>query len=392
MAAAKKGPAQNPALQILPLPEIVREHHRVVLERPMRQWQETLKVPPVLLLTGPSGVGKRSVAHFLAQWLLCERAGFQSPTAGSESEEELGGGLFGDSPGLGFDPEPAQPSESASADGPCGSCPSCQRALSGNWVDFTEISSESEEDSPGTGTLKIEQFRKLKETLGFGSYSGGYRITLIREADRMTIQAANSLLKLLEEPPAGWVFLLTASDSSNLLPTIVSRCQILRLRPFTTADLESLLARDSSLSDEKRRACAALAQGSWGKAHRLASGDAWEKRQELMRFLEAPENELSALVDWAAAEPQNLQLLLDHLEQALAELLRWSVSPDPSALSHRALQEHAGVAQKSRGGPEGARSFWNERAQRVFRARSESLTPVNKKLLVQDLLLPFCGR
>ncbi len=381
MCAAKKQ-AAAPEFRLLPLPAAVWDHHRAALERSMAGWREARKMAPVLLLTGPAGVGKRSVAYFLGQWLLCERTGFRTEEASQD-------GLFG--AGFGApNSEPASPDKAPLE--PCGTCAACQRALSGNWVDFTEISADSEDGESSTGTLKIDQFRKLKETMGFGAYDGSYRITLIRDADRLTAQAANSLLKLLEEPPQGWVFLLTASDSSNLLPTLVSRCQKFRLRPFSTETLEQLLARDPSLSDDKRRACATLAQGSWGKALRLADGDAWEQRLEVLYFLETPEAQLNALVDWASAEPGQLQTLLDQLEQALAELLRWSVDPAGTRLSHKALREHAEATTRRVGGAEAARDFWSRRATRVFAARSESLAPVNKKLLVQDLLLPFCGK
>ena len=70
---------------------------------------------------------------------------------------------------------------------PCGECVQCTRALKGSWVDFTEIRPENAEEG-STGSLKIDQFRKLKETLGFGAHEGGYRIFLIPDADRMTLR------------------------------------------------------------------------------------------------------------------------------------------------------------------------------------------------------------
>ena len=95
--------------------------------------------------------------------------------------------------------------------------PACaERKLGG----LTEITAEidSEEGVTSTGALKIDQFRRLKETAGYGAHEGSHRVILIPNADRMTTQAANSVLKILEEPPRGWVFILTASD-----PTLFCR-------------------------------------------------------------------------------------------------------------------------------------------------------------------------
>lgn len=207
----------------LPLPSAVLRHHidEGSLHTSLKEWHSLKKVPQVLLVTGMVGVGKRSLCHYLAQWILCEN------TWPTDSEEA---GLFGN-----LMLETEKPTETSQNNlKPCGSCQSCINALKGAWVDFTEIQSEESENDPGndSGTLKIDQFRKLKSSLGFSGGTGKYRVILIPNADRMTIQAANSVLKLLEEPPAGWIFLLTSSDASLLLPTIVSRCQQLRLKPF----------------------------------------------------------------------------------------------------------------------------------------------------------------
>src|SRR5687767_3970250 len=99
----------------------------------MEKWKTQKRLPPVLLLTGQPGIGKKSMSYFLAQWILCEQ-------------------------------EPA----------PCGSCFSCQRTLAGNQVNLIEILTESEEDS-----LKIDQFRSLKNIAGFSAHENPFRVILI---------------------------------------------------------------------------------------------------------------------------------------------------------------------------------------------------------------------
>src|SRR6185312_5189559 len=99
----------------------------------------------------------------------------------------------------------------------------------------------------------------------FGSHEGSYRIFLIPNADRMTPQAANSVLKILEEPPRGWIFFLTASDPTLLLATVLSRCQQLKLRPMPLETIQELLS-EAGILGEKQKVAASLSQGSWGRA------------------------------------------------------------------------------------------------------------------------------
>lgn len=383
MAAAKAAPSTKPSSPgILPVALPALEHHLATLEPVMAQWKTSHRIPPVLLLTGAPGVGKRSMAHYLSQWLLCESSGLIDPNRssdGSPQEDEASFSLFG---------EPDDTSGPSTR--PCGECSACQRAIHGNWVDFTEISPEGEEGE--AGTLKIDQFRQLKSSLGFGAFDGSYRITLIRDADRLTIQAANSLLKILEEPPPGWVFLLTASDPSTLLPTLVSRCQTLRLKPLPAETIVELLS-GLALSPERRRICAELAQGSWGKALALADDELWDHRSTLFKFLEEPQAELNGLVDWASAQDSHFQLMLDQLEQISLDLIQWSLSGGQRSWTQadgkRALEAHVLRARKKLGSDAAARRFWTDRSERIFRARQEARAPLNRKLLIQSVLAPW---
>lgn len=390
MARASTIKGAPPAETVLPLPPALLSFHRQTLDPTLNQWRQSGNIPPVLLLTGPQGIGKRQISHWLAQWLLCERSGF-SPSLNQDASQVEGDptlDLFGGGP-----PEPSSHAASVKSEEPCDHCGSCTRALGNLWVDFKEI--HSVDDDGESGSLKIDQFRDLKETMGYGGSAGGYRITLIRDADRMTLQAANSLLKILEEPPPGWLFFLTAADSSTLLPTLVSRCQTLRLRPLTRPTIESLLTQ-AQVSTDRKSVCADLAQGSLTRALALATDETWEKRSQVLRFFENPGAELSGLMDWGAQSPTATALLLDHLEQSLQILIAWSLSPKQAQLP-MSLKNHAdhqiALLRKKGLSPEASleqvRTFWTERAERSFRARAQALTPMNKKILLQDLLMAF---
>lgn len=355
-------------------PEALRAHHGASLSGPVKDWFKRRQIPPVLLFTGPSGIGKRRVAFELAQWILCEKNGFH----------------------------PKVPQETATLETPlfgCRSCISCLRIQSGNTVAITEILPEDGEDSSSaSGTLKIDQFRELKASVGFNGGHETFRIILIPKADRMTPQAANSVLKLLEEPPVGWLLFLTANDSTLLLPTIVSRCQIFRLKPLAQELIQDLLGEQGVHPEEKRLVCASLAQGSWNRAVRFAQDTVWEKRKLIFQLLNDPQQAVSPLMDWMSQEPVHFEIFLDILEQILGDLIRWAAVVKPvdaeefgwKQMDHRKeLVAHTKTALKKLETIPGVRAFWLEQAERCAKARYDILTSLNKKLLSQDLLFPW---
>lgn len=353
-------------------PELLRSHPgaRDALVR----WQSTKRVPPVLLLTGPRGCGKRAIAYHIAQALQCERTGFFE--AASETD------MFG---GLGLAETPAETNSPPPAE-PCGECAACLRARSGQALDFKEIILEDD-----AKTFGVDQFREIKEKQGFSSYGGGARIYLISDADRMTIAAANSVLKLLEEPPPNWVFLLTVADASLLPSTVVSRCQVLRMGPLSEAALTSLL-RAEDVPANRIELLAKIAEGSITRAKELAADEAWEMRGSLLRLLGEPAAVYHSLIDYAAADPARFRLLLDQMEQLLADLVRRARIPSApfrniDAIS--ALEDHARRCALRRGGPAGALEFWIGRSERLFRLRREMTAPLNAKVLIQDFLSPW---
>jgi DNA polymerase-3 subunit delta' len=346
----------------------------------MRDWLTKGKVPPVHLIVGESGIGKRTMAYFLAQWLLCERSGFRVPE--SSGTEDLFAPPKSNAP---------QGREIPECPAPCGTCIQCQRALHGTWIDFAEVASDDEDSD----LLKVDQFREIKAKMGFGAHDGPFKITLVTNADRMTPQAANSVLKLLEEPPAGWIFILTAKDPTLILPTVLSRCQTIRLRPFSTEVLLGLLTA-AEVPAARREVCARLANGSWGKGVALAQDENWDQRASLFRLLREPHLVVGSLTDWAASNPAHFDLLLNQLEQISSELVRWSISGErPESYSwingdgRAALSQHASAVMSARGGVDGARAFWVSRTERIAQARREALAPLNRKILAQDILMPW---
>ena len=368
--------------KLLPLPAAFWDHHKDILDPLVEQWRNLKRVPPVLLLTGPKGIGKRQVCHYLTQVVQCEKGTFASLSQQHESEDEnFSMGFFG---------APPEPSQSIY---PCGICGACQRALHQNWINFEEILPSGAEGGK-SGSIKIDAFRNLKSQQGFGSHGGGYKVILIHDAEAMTLQAANSLLKILEEPPRDWIFLLTASDPSLLLPTITSRCQRLRLKPFALENILELM-KIGDIPVARRSICAQLSQGSWEKAKNLAQDETWEKREAIFRFLSYPESEVHTLVDWASQEPRHLQLLLDQMEFVTSDLVHWTLHEEASPYTWlntdgaRTLEGHAHRVMSRTHTLQDARQFWLAITEKMDEVRQRMGAPLNRKLLAQELLLPW---
>lgn len=195
------------------------------------------RIAQSLLLTGSPNIGKSTVARFFAQFLNCQ------------------------------------------ADHrPCGICQSCRKLVSGNHPDIRVLDA----DEP----LKIAQVRDLQREMALSPVEGQHRVAILCNFERATTSAANALLKTLEEPAPQVVIILTATEPGNLLPTIVSRCQILRLRPLSHSEvLESLQSR-WQVESEKAELLTQLSAGRLGWAvNALTDEEFLERRNQYLNDL-----------------------------------------------------------------------------------------------------------
>lgn len=211
------------------------------------------------LFTGPPGVGRRTLALRLAQAINCT-----NPPA----------------PGT-----------------PCGTCRACAQIERAQHPDLSILTPEE-----GSSTIKVEQVRALQHTLSLSPYEARYRVALLPDFERATASAQNALLKTLEEAPEKVILLLTAESAENLLPTIVSRCEVLRLRPAGVERLAAALAERWEVPPDEARQLAHLAGGRPGYALRLHEEPGLVTQHEdwladLGTLLAAPLRERLAWVD-----------------------------------------------------------------------------------------------
>lgn len=212
--------------ELLGQPEAVLQLRQAVLEK-------SFGLQHAWLLTGPPGSGRSIAAVSFAAALLCEQAG-------------------------------------------CGQCKSCKMVQSGSHPDVSVLATEKV-------IISIEEIRQLVSSSHFGGSMGQYQIMIIEDADRMSERSSNVLLKALEEPPEGTVWLLCAPSEADMLPTIRSRVRRVALKqPSTQTVSELLIARDG-IKPQLAREVAAEAQGHIGMALRLAtSSEARARRKETL--------------------------------------------------------------------------------------------------------------
>ena len=198
------------------------------------------KIPHAYLFAGIPGVGKTSMAMALAMALNCS-----SPVEGEG----------------------------------CMNCTACRQLRSGNSPDFLLIARH-----PDKKNILIEQMQEFNRKLSFAPF-GMYRVSVVQEAETMTAEAANCLLKTLEEPPAGNIIILNAVEPLELLPTIVSRCQRVPFQPLSIEGMSNWLVQQEDMDKDTARVLARISGGSLGRVLKMHESDFLEKRQKWLQML-----------------------------------------------------------------------------------------------------------
>jgi DNA polymerase-3 subunit delta' len=252
------------------------------------------------LFVGPDGVGKRLFALELAKALLCERP--PAPLAA------------------------------------CDHCPSCTQVEAGTHPDvFTLRTPEGKHELP------VSEMRSFCARMALKPSRGGRKVGIIEDADDFNEESANSFLKTLEEPPSGSLLILLGTGTDRQLPTILSRCQVVRFAPLGPDDLKSILAGQGVSDSDRLERLVRLSGGSAARALALNDDGFWKVREKLVEGLTSPRPNFAGLAEaWSrfvedagkdtAAQRLRASLVVRFLVEAVRQALRLSLGADVSGL------------------------------------------------------------
>ena len=300
------------------------------------------KVSHAYIINGERSSGKEFVAKIFAMTLQCEKQGTE----------------------------------------PCGECHSCKQAMSQNHPDIIFVSHEK------PNTIGVEDIRnQINNDIVIKPYSGPRKIYIMNEGEKMTVQAQNALLKTLEEPPEYAVILILTANVDAFLPTILSRCVVLNMKPVADELVKKYLMSALHVPDYKANICVAFARGNIGKAKLLASSEEFEKVKEeaitLVKYINDMEtNEIVKAIKKISEYKLDVNDYLDILSVWYRDVLLYKATRDINSLIFRdELQQITRVADRST--YEGIENIVNalEQAKRRLQAN------VNFDLTMELLLL-----
>lgn len=202
---------------------------------------ETQRIGHAYLFVGPEGIGKKTIANIFARAIMCR----------SEGQK------------------------------PCDVCHSCRQFNSGNHPDVYRVQKGDK------SSIGVEQIRNVLEDIHLKPFESSRKVYIVEDAHAMTVQAQNAFLKTLEEPPFFATIILLAEKPNELLPTILSRCQIFRMQRLTREEVSTIIVRCLDMPKEEAMLFAGLSDGIPGKGLQLAGSQEFHQmRNDVFKFLE----------------------------------------------------------------------------------------------------------
>jgi len=328
----------------MPFADLIDQRHAQAL---LRGALRSGRVSHAYLFVGPSGVGRLATARAFAQALLCAEHG----------------------------------------DDACGHCPACRKVAAGAHPDLRVVAPGGRTDTGAERrAVGIDQIRELKREAAYGPYEGPRKIFIVEDAEAMRAEAANSLLKIVEEPPPGVIMVLIAESAAALLPTLVSRSQLVRFSFVPTREIADALVERFGVAADRARFLAALSGGRVGTAvAAAAAGDEpFDRRVEVLKTLDAVlRGDTVVRLDAAesvARQRDEIERWLDIALLWIRDVVVWQETQAPEQLanldSRRDVAAWAGWAN-----PEGLRRA----AAAIEEAKVDLTRNLNPRLVLETL-------
>lgn len=303
---------------------------------------ESNHVSHAYILTGEAGMGRKSIANAFAMTLLCEKG---------KSE-------------------------------PCMECHACKQVMSGNHPDLIYVTHEK------TGSIGVDDVREqIHDTIMIRPYSSYYKIYIVDEAEKMTVQAQNALLKTIEEPPSYAVIMLLTTNQEVFLPTILSRCIQLKLKPLQDSVIKSYLVGSLGIKESRAEIYSAFARGNLGRAIHLASSEEFQLMYtELLHMLKHLRSmditELLFYIKKMKDENLDIRGCLDFMQIWYRDILMYKVTKDINLLVFR--EEYNTIREM---GSASAYDGIEAILQAIDKARIRLDANVNMELVMELMLL-----
>ncbi len=294
------------------------------------------------LIVGEEGMGKKTLADAFALSLLCEKGGTEG----------------------------------------CMACHACKQMLSKNHPDCIYVTHEK------PGSIGVEDIRKqVNGTVGIRPYSNEYKVYIIDEAEKMTGQAQNALLKTIEDPPGYAVILLLATSQEAFLPTILSRCVKLSLKPLKDSVIKEYLLGRMEVKEQEADVYAAFARGNLGKAISLASSEDFKLLYSELLYLlkQIKQMDIGEMLNYIRRlREENIDLneCLEFMQLWYRDVLMFKVTKDANLLMFK--DEFAAVNEMSNNsGYEGLENILSA----IDKARIRLDANVNTELVLELMFL-----
>ena len=294
------------------------------------------------ILSGEAGMGKKSLANAFALALLCEKG---------------------------------------QAD-PCRQCYACKQVMSGNHPDLIYVTHEK------PASIGVDDVRRqINDTIQVKPYSSAHKIYIVDEAEKMTVQAQNALLKTIEEPPAYAVILLLTTNAEAFLPTILSRCVQLKLKPLKDGEVKDYLVSRMGVELSQAEIYTAFARGNLGKAIHLADSEDFRhlygELLDLLKNLKKSDiSELLERIRKMKEDKLDIHQCLDFMQMWYRDVLMYKTTKDINLLIFK--DEFSTVnAMSTVSGYEGLERILTA----IDKARIRLDANVNMELVMELLLL-----